>query len=564
MLKAVKDFLLACAVLVPAVLLLTEIVLYSQNSLYLNDRWVVQKRMMKMGLIRADEFLLTRTPLAQNVLNLGSYLGYQEVLYRQPLILGRMDFTFQIEDGSHLDVIYGRDDAGYSGIRLSRRLESPSIAYKSTPTGRFQSIIPTSTQTIGAGWHKASVQSSPSGVTLRIDDEIFYSETASRVTLGLVGFSGGMNGAKVDDVEIQPLGGSSFRDDFRNTKNWWRTFAITHGLMVILGVLLSRIMLRRSWAGTKEGLYCWLLLSFVATLCAGSWYLFDFHFYSKRIPRDSGITRPLLGTESFRPPSFERLRFAAFSGWYALAGGETVTHQGLSERGYPAKRIFHGPIYCAAQPQPCVEGLPSTAGNASRNAPAYRVQFIGSSQTIGAGARSLEETFFVRVHGHVADALAPKFRVESINLAMSGLRAAELLKEYKSRYRAFRPHVVLINLAYNDRRSPEQFAVAIEEFLGLNQAAGIKTLLLQEARSPETADDKRVLANYEALRKLGERYEAPVLASHDFLREAAKLRTGALWWDTVHLTSYGQEILAYWLAPQVINALRTSRITMTN
>ncbi|MBM4260747.1 MAG: SGNH/GDSL hydrolase family protein [Deltaproteobacteria bacterium] len=564
MLRFVKHFLLACAVLFPAVLLLTEIVLYSQNSLYLNGRWVVQKRMMKMGLIRADEFLLTRTPLARNVLNLGSNLGYQEVLYRQPLILGRIDFRFQIEDGSYLDIIYDRDDAGYSGIRLSRRPESPSIAYKSTPTGRFHSITPASTQTIGAGWHKASVQSSPSGVTLRIDGQIFSPEAASRVTAGLVGFSGGMNGAKIDDVEIQPLGGSPFRDSFRNTKNWRRTFAITYGLMVILGVLLSKLMLGRYWAGTKDGLYCWLLLSFVAVICAGSWYLFDFHFYSTRIPRDSGITRPLLGTESFRLPSFERLRFAAFSGWYGLAGGEIVTHQSLSDRGYPAKRIFQGPIYCAAQPQSCVEGLPSTPGNAARKAPNCRVLFIGSSQTIGAGARSLEETFFVRVHKHVTDALAPKFHVESINLAMSGLRAAELLKEYKSRYHAFWPHVMLINLSYNDRRSPEQFAAAIEEFLGLNQAAGIKTLLLQEARSPEPADDKRVLANYEVLRKLGERYAAPVLASNDFLREVSKLRTGALWWDTVHLTSYGQDILADWLAPQVINALRTSRIAVTD
>src|SRR5215470_2985516 len=102
--KFFRIFLFACVVVLPCAALVTEIVLYSQNSLYLNNQWIVQKRMMKMGLIRADEYLLTRTPLARNFLNLGSYNGYQEVIYRRPLTLGEIEFRFQIEDGSYLDL----------------------------------------------------------------------------------------------------------------------------------------------------------------------------------------------------------------------------------------------------------------------------------------------------------------------------------------------------------------------------------------------------------------------------------------------------------------------------
>src|SRR5262249_62313940 len=113
MARLLKIFVFACIVILPCAALITEIVLYSQNSLYLNDRWIVQKRMMKMGVMGADEFLLTRTPLAQNLLNLGSYFGYQEVIYRQPVTLSRIEFRFQVEDGSYLDLTYNQDGAEY-------------------------------------------------------------------------------------------------------------------------------------------------------------------------------------------------------------------------------------------------------------------------------------------------------------------------------------------------------------------------------------------------------------------------------------------------------------------
>jgi hypothetical protein len=129
MARLLRIFVFACVVVLPCAVLVTEIVLYSQNSLYLNDRWIVQKRMMEMGVMGADEFLLTRTLLAQNLLNLGSYHGYQEVIYRQPVTLGQIEFRFQVEDGSYLDMTYNRDGAGYSGLRLSRREDMPSILF---------------------------------------------------------------------------------------------------------------------------------------------------------------------------------------------------------------------------------------------------------------------------------------------------------------------------------------------------------------------------------------------------------------------------------------------------
>jgi len=556
MLKFLRVFLVICVVLLPCAALLTEIVLYSQNSLYLNDRWIVQKRMMSMAILRADDYLLTRTPLAQNVLNLGLYHGYQEVIYRQPLTLGQIQFRFQVEEGSYLDLTYNRDGTKYSGIRLSRRKDMPAIVFESTDQGQFRSANSIPIQLIGPGWHEASIGSSSSGLIVTIDDQTSAIPTASRFTAGLVGFRAGMNGASIDDVAIRPLTGPSFREGFRNSKNWPLTFACNVGLLILFGALLSRITLGKFWVVTKDGFFYWTLISVAGSLCAGCWYLLDYHFYSKLTPRDTGITRPLFGRKVSSFHSFERLRFVVFETWYGLSGGETISHQGVANRGYTTLRIFQGPIYCGSAKDPCVEGLPPAPNvGKSDNLPTYRVLFIGSSQTVGAGARGLEETFFVRVHRSLSAAIAPKFRLESVNSSVSAYRAADLLREYQSRYRDLRPDLVVINLSNNDQRSREKFAVAMTGFLELNRAAGIQTILLQEANSPEMADHKRLLANHEVLRQLGEKYHVSVLPLHGFLSQSARLGNGALWWDPVHLTSFGQEVTAGWLAPQLLNAL---------
>ena len=560
MVKFLKIFLFACVVVLPCAALLTEIVLYSQNSLYLNDRWIVQKRMMKMGLIRADEFLLTRTPLARNLLNLGSYNGYQEVTYRQRLTPGQIAFQFQVEDGSYLDLTYNRDGAGYSGLRLSRVKDMPSIVFESTEEGRFRSKNSLPIRVIGSGWHNASIRSSSSGLILTIDQQASPMPTAARFAAGVVGFRAGMNGARIDDVVIEQRTGPSLRESFRNSKNWPRTFACNVGLLVLFGALLSRITLGRFWVVTKEGFFYWTMFSMVGFLCAGCWHAVDFFLYSKRVPRGLAITRPLNSEEGFTIPSFERLRFLAFEAWYGLAGGETITHQGVADRGYPDRRIYQGPIYCGPAKEACVEGMPPKTGAAtSGNAQAYRVLLIGSSQTAGAGARDLQETFFVRVHDYLREAVAPKFRLESLNLAVSGYRAADLVKEYKARYRDFQPDLMVINLSFNDRSSPEKFAAAMTEFLDFNRTAGIKTILLEEANSAETARPKGLAANHQVLRQLGQKYGVPVLPLDNFLTESAKQTNGTLWWDQAHLTSYGQEVTAAWLAPQLLDMLRTAR-----
>ena len=175
--------------------------------------------------------------------------------------------------------------------------------------------------------------------------------------------------------------------------------------------------------------------------------------------------------------------------------------------------------------------------------------FIGTSQTIGAGARDLDETFFARVHHHLRDALPHDNAVESFNVSVSGLQARELLSEYEGHYQGLHPNLVVINLSNTDV-DPQSFSTSMRRFLMLNQESGIKTLLIEEANSREHTS--HLLVNHRELEKLGAEFHVAVYSLHEYLNQPSIVARGALWWDPVHLTSYGHELVSDWLTPKLL------------
>ncbi len=463
------------------VALLTEAVLYSQNSLYLNNQWIVQKRMLNMGLMGADEFLLTRIPLAQNVLNLGTYFGYQKVIYKEPMHMEKVEFKIQLEDQSYLDFIYNKTQNGYSGLRLDSRANKFSMSFESTNDEQFASknIIPNFF--ISAGLHNISLENVTDGLMLKVDGTSVLLAKLAKMQFGQIGFQNGRGQVKVDDLTLYQLKQPVKKISFRNSKNWLLLFFLNVGFVIILQTVLSRFVFEKFFVRTKKSLFTYILLLFVVCFCSTCWYIFDYAYYSKLTPAESGITRPLFSLgQGYAVPSIESVRNTVFNFWYKFSGGEMITHRGVEDRGYPLARIFEGPIYCGIKNQTCQEGLPEKLNARKLKSTDYRILFIGSSQTVGAGAEKLEDTFFVHVHKY----LSLKIDVESINASVSGKSSGFLLNEYRNKYVQLKPDVVIINLSNNDL-STLQFVDNMNEFLNLNQSAGIQTLFLEEANSGE-------------------------------------------------------------------------------
>ena len=94
----------------------------------------------------------------------------------------------------------------------------------------------------------------------------------------------------------------------------------------------------------------------------------------------------------------------------------------------------------------------------------------------------------------------------------------------------------------------------LEKFVELNRERNIRTVFVLEANSPETFS-KRLLENHEIIKAVAERNDLAVIDLHGALLEAAD--DGQLWWDSVHLTDYGQQraahVLGTALAPLLLD-----------
>ena len=75
-------------------------------------------------------------------------------------------------------------------------------------------------------------------------------------------------------------------------------------------------------------------------------------------------------------------------------------------------------------------------------------------------------------------------------------------------------------------------------------------------------DRNGIEEKHKIMRRLGNELGIETFSMHDFLRKDEIRRSGQIWWDYVHLSSYGQALVADWLLPKVSAALSGSDDSM--
>lgn len=178
-------------------------------------------------------------------------------------------------------------------------------------------------------------------------------------------------------------------------------------------------------------------------------------------------------------------------------------------------------------------------GSAAPAGEPRRILFLGTSQTWGAGARTQAETFVARVEG-MLNARDAVDRFECINAGFSSLRAAELVPILEEHLLPLEPELMVVNLATNDRATRGGFAPAVRNLAETAIRAEVDVILIKEANDPGSMD-RGQLARFAELDRVGSELGLPVIDMHGHL--TALQDTGFLWWDLVHLTSYGQRLV---------------------
>jgi len=182
------------------------------------------------------------------------------------------------------------------------------------------------------------------------------------------------------------------------------------------------------------------------------------------------------------------------------------------------------------------------------------ILFIGTSQTYGMGAADENDTFVEILNRRLKTKTGAAARVVCRNAGIKGSNSSELLEFYRNHWARTVPDVVLINLSVNDNDGGDIFYANIKEFVKINKIKKIKTILILEPTSFEQHQILRYSKNHEALLRAGEEEGVICVDLHKFM--TVNKDSGIIWWDFVHLTSFGHKLAADCLYPYIVEAIK--------
>ena len=469
------------------------LVLQWGNTLHRNGAWESSKVGLDYGILGSVSFLTTRTALHRARLDLGVWHGYQEVVYREPVRLGRLELRFRLARPGYLVVLHEKRPDGFLGVRLSRSEGLGSACLTGDAEGGFLSHEPLPLEGLGTGWHRLVVEAEEGRYRVDLDGAEVGACGAPSGLPARFGVRG--SAAKkiyVDDLGVRADGASSeIVEDFANRDGATAlrlgalaSIALVHVVVAVVGAR------RRREEGVSANVSALAVHGVLGLCIALAWaaealYLgrlhpehVDFADYENRIEYESAVTKRLAATV---PPG------------------------------------------------------PPPAG-------VRRILVVGSSQTWGSGARSEEDTWVARVARGLQEGAQDGERFEVINTGIPGLDGPSLLPIHHEQWLSWQPEVVLIDLGNNDR-DPEKLAAALDVFVDLHEERGIRTVFLPE---PNTIENRgslhKLIAKHDAMRAVAERRGVPVIEAHEPLVE--RRDEGFVWWDRVHLTDFGHRLLA--------------------
>lgn len=477
-------------------LLLQRTWLQRGNTLEDAGTWRSAKVGLDYGILGAVAFLTTRTALAGDRLDLATWHGYQGVHTRRAFAPARLAASLRLEGPGYLVVWWARAPGRMAGVRLSSDPAFPAACLLASDAGAFLAREALAAPLLdGGAWHRLVLDVGPERVDVALDGRALGAcprWLAGPAPVGLR--SGAADHAQVDDLVVEEADGGVWREDFANRR---RAGLVLAGAVLAVLAVHAAVLAATRRSRRRQGLGAapYLAATHVVLLvCAALVW---------------GVDRFLLW-----PRHPDRVDFRGY-----------VTT--FESRRQVAERLARE----VTVPRP-----PGT----------LRLLALGGSQTWGSGARTRADTWFERLEAKLAAAGRPD--VEVVSGGVPAYTAPDLLALYEERWLALEPDVLLLNLGHNDR-DPAALERALRAFLAHNAERGIGTVLVPEANAVENRGSLgRLAARHAVLERMGREHGVPVLDVHRWLAE--RRDEGFLWWDRVHLTPFGQELLARRLAAE--------------
>ncbi len=347
-----------------------------------------------------------------------------------------------------------------------------------------------------AGWHRFRVILDGNQARLLLDGAALLTQTR-RAAGGDFGFRGGtdLGHAYVDDLEIDADEGH-FSESFRNSAGYFIVLAGAAGLLGALIALGALAARRRRWPFAVATLTICLFID----VCAVSFGLIDYYSLSARYP---AIHRQ-------------------DQDWHALAR-KRIDKMRATLRGYP----------------------PRTSQS--------RILVIGASQAWGCGARTPSETWTALLQARF-EREQPKRPVEVIAASVVFAHVSGFRELYENEGLALDPRVLVVYPS-NHEPDPGRLRENLVRLAQLSRERGVATLFVLGAHEPDSAaeSDPPDLV----MREVAAQFGIEVIDLHPYLAE--RRERGFLYWDSQHLTPYGQELIAELLYPALDRLVDSTR-----
>ena len=534
------------------VLLLTTMYQYSRNTLVENGNWINAKTLMAVSPMGAYSFIRTRHALHRNRLNLQAWHAYNEVLLNRWFRPGRIAATFVLGPNAWLSVLFNRNEAGYDGVRFSRDPKYPSLFFHADRQGRFEKRVDLGVLRLGRHWHELILDFSRGHLRVGLDGVTLALPEVTPLAEQFIGLRSGGGATIVDRISAVNANGQVILDEtFRNVRGRGKVLVVSAVVLSLpfalfaIGVVRGKFQTRALF----RVITLQVVLVITVSILAGT----DMLFWSRIYVYYMGHT-PVGRVGVPWLAEVEALRMAIFhAGDTRWLSGKRLGSIPIEPRIVTAVTswdqkppISFKRIRMAAlrDQQPRVLDDAELDGWPPKDAGDFRLAFVGTSQTFGEGAEVESEAFVFRLHRILAGELAPGRNLETFNFSIKGAHSSILLQQYRRRWHKVTPDLVVINLSWNDTGAVS-FERNLRAFIGDNREMGSATVLVIEPNVRWT------LPTHEVMRRVASELDVPLFDLHGYMNRPEVRDAGFLWWDNIHLTSFGHRQAAAWLVERL-------------
>jgi len=486
--------------------LLNEACMSLTNTLYYNGKWRSTKMLLKKGVMGANGFYFSRNSLRGGHLDLSSWWGYQEVIYKKPIVPKEISFDFLLTKDSYVIFEFNNNEERFFGIRISTHKKFNNVYFLCSDEGRFifadQLEIPPLKLN---KWNQAKITFGSNEVSFYLNRQFIKTMKIPLLAQQLFGFRGGKNKALIKNIAIYENSPSRvIRESFSN-KNYWIGFILTFGIIAVFNyfVWLSGFLIRDS--GENHRFKAIITINLTLIIIVSLFLLLDYFFISKR---------------------------------HLIFGGRK------------ALKIAESKYWASSDPKSISNLIQGKYIVEPPKKDTIRILFIGTSQTWGAGARNETEAFVNIIEKKLNVNIGTGKHFECINAGVSGSNISTLFELYKDKWLILKPRLVVLILSNNDKDKPV-FCDMLRSFVNLNSSKNIKTIFVLEANSIEEHQGELLLHKF--MRQVAAESNIPLIDLHSYLLQ--NYDKGFLWWDYIHLTSFGQKLTADFLFERICSEI---------